>query len=99
MPGNIGRFFVRDALIEVIDALKTDKDIVEPSEREALDALHLDADRQGVPGSPDLARPSSTRSKRRRSSSPMSRWSALLRTARSSSTPMSLLNTVMRITR
>lgn len=54
-PGNIGRFFVRDALIEAIDALKTDKDIVEPSEREARDAPHLDADRQGAPGSPDLA--------------------------------------------
>jgi hypothetical protein len=54
-PGNISRFFVRDALIEAIEVLKTDEDIVEPSEREARDALHLDADRQGVPGSPDLA--------------------------------------------
>lgn len=54
-PGNIGRFFVRDALIEAIDTLKADKDISEPSERDAADALYLDADRQGVPGSPDLA--------------------------------------------
>jgi hypothetical protein len=54
-PGNISRFFVRDTLIEAIEVLKTDEDIVEPSEREARDTLHLDADRQGVPGSPDLA--------------------------------------------
>jgi hypothetical protein len=54
-PGGIGRFFVRDTLIEAIDTLKSDKDITEPSERDAANALHLDADRQGVPGSPDLA--------------------------------------------
>lgn len=54
-PGNVGRFFMRDALAEAIKALKTDEDIVEPSEREARATLHLDADRQGVPGSPDLA--------------------------------------------
>jgi hypothetical protein len=54
-PGKIGRHFVRDALGEAIDALKADKDIIEPSEREARDALELDHDRQGVPGSPDLA--------------------------------------------
>jgi hypothetical protein len=54
-PGNTGRFFVRDALAEAIKALKADEEIVEPSEREARDALHLDSDRQGVPGSPDLA--------------------------------------------
>ena len=54
-PGNIGRFFVRDTLLDAIETLKADKDVIEPSEREARDALHLDADRQGVPGSPDLA--------------------------------------------
>jgi hypothetical protein len=54
-PEAIGRFFVRDALTDAIDALKTDKEITEPSEREAADALRLDADREGVPGSPDLA--------------------------------------------
>ena len=53
--GKIGRHFIRDALSEAIDALKADKDIVEPNEREARDALELDQDRQGVPGSPDLA--------------------------------------------
>ena len=54
-PGKIGRHFIRDALSEAVEALKTDKDIVEPNEREARDALELDQDRQGVPGSPDLA--------------------------------------------
>jgi hypothetical protein len=53
--GKIGRHFVRDALREAIDALKADEDIIEPSEREARDALELDHDRQGVSGSPDLA--------------------------------------------
>jgi hypothetical protein len=53
-PGNVGRFFVRNALIEAIEVLKADKEITEPSEREAAEAMHYDADRQGVPGSPDL---------------------------------------------
>jgi hypothetical protein len=53
-PGNIGRFFVRDALAQAIKALKADEEIIEPSEREARDAMHLDSDRQGVSGSPDL---------------------------------------------
>jgi hypothetical protein len=53
--GNTGRFFVRDTLAEAIKALTADEEIVEPSEREARDALHLDSDRQGVSGSPDLA--------------------------------------------
>lgn len=54
-PGNIGHYFVRDALREAIAALKMEEDIIEPVEREAREALHLDSDRQGVPGSPDLA--------------------------------------------
>src|SRR3974377_787033 len=54
-PGNIGRFFIRDALNDAIDTIKTDKDISEPNERENAGTLELDADRQGVPGSPDLA--------------------------------------------
>jgi hypothetical protein len=53
-PGKIGRHFVRDALLDAIDVLKAEKDIIEP-EREARAALHLDSDRQRVPGSPDLA--------------------------------------------
>lgn len=54
-PGKIGRFFVRDLLAEAIKALKADEEIIEPSEREARDAMHLDSDRHGVSGSPDLA--------------------------------------------
>lgn len=45
-PGNIGRFFVRDTLAEAIKALKADEEIIEPSEREARDAMHLDSDRR-----------------------------------------------------
>lgn len=54
-PKEIGRFFVRDALREAIEALKTDEHVLEPLEREAAAKLELDSDRQGVPGSPDLA--------------------------------------------
>jgi hypothetical protein len=54
-PGKTGRHFVRAALADAIEALKQPADVEEPSEREAREALHLDHDRQGVPGSPDLA--------------------------------------------
>jgi hypothetical protein len=54
-PGKTGRHFVREALADAIEALKQPADVEEPSEREAREALHLDHDRQGVPGSPDLA--------------------------------------------
>lgn len=53
--GKTGRFFVRDCLLEAVRKLKDEEDLIEPSEREARDALHVDSDRQGVPGSPDLA--------------------------------------------
>jgi len=55
-PGNIGRFFVRDTLNAAITQLKSDAEIVEPTERETREAMELDHDRKGVPGSPDLAR-------------------------------------------
>lgn len=56
LPGKTNRHFVKGALEDAIAALKESADaIVEPSEREKLDALHLDHDRKGVPGSPDLA--------------------------------------------
>lgn len=55
IPKEIGRFFVRDALREAIQALKTDQELLEPVEREAASRLAMDSDRQGVPGSPDLA--------------------------------------------
>jgi hypothetical protein len=53
--GKTGRHFVRAALADAIEALKQPKEIEEPAERDAREALHLDHDRQGVPGSPDLA--------------------------------------------
>lgn len=55
-PGKIGRFFVRDVLNAAIKQLRDDLEVVEPTEREVRDALELDHDRKGVPGSPDLAR-------------------------------------------
>ena len=54
-PGKTGRFFVRDCLLEAINRIKRSDELVEPTERETRDALHLDSDRQGVAGSPDLA--------------------------------------------
>lgn len=51
-PGKIGRHFIRDALKIAIENIKQDLDLDEPIRNE----LHLDHDRQGVPGSPDLAR-------------------------------------------
>jgi hypothetical protein len=54
-PGKIGRHFVRAALADAIEVLKQPEEIEEPAERDARAALHLDHDRQGVPGSPDLA--------------------------------------------
>ena len=54
-PGNTGRHFVREALADAIKALKQAEDVEEPAARETREALHLDHDRQGVPGSPDLA--------------------------------------------
>jgi hypothetical protein len=54
-PGKIGRHFVREALSEAIDVLRQPNEIEEPSERDARENLHLDHDRKGVPGSPDLA--------------------------------------------
>jgi len=57
-PGKIGRHFVRDAIQEAIGKLREDAELDEP-ERDSDDAsredLHLDHDRKGVAGSPDLA--------------------------------------------
>jgi hypothetical protein len=55
-PGKIGRHFVRDALSAAIEQLKETPEIEEPTAREARSAMHLDQDRKGIPGSPDLAR-------------------------------------------
>jgi len=54
-PGKTGRHFVRVALAEAVAALKQPEDIEEPAAGAAREALHLDHDRQGVAGSPDLA--------------------------------------------
>jgi hypothetical protein len=54
-PGKTGRHFVRAALAEAVAALKQPEDIEEPAAGAAREALHLDHDRQGVAGSPDLA--------------------------------------------
>jgi hypothetical protein len=55
VPGNIGRHFVRDALAAAIEVLKQPETVEEPSEAERRNMLHLDYDRKGIPGSPDLA--------------------------------------------
>lgn len=49
-PGKIGRHFVKEALEMAIAELQTEIEIDEPNRE-----LHLDHDRKGVPGSPDLA--------------------------------------------
>lgn len=55
-PGKIGRHFVRDALHAAIEQLKQAPDVEEPTERETRSAMHVDQDRKGISGSPDLAR-------------------------------------------
>jgi hypothetical protein len=55
-PGKTGRHFVRDALNAAIAELRQSLEVEEPTAREAGSKLHLDHDREGVPGSPDLAR-------------------------------------------
>lgn len=53
-PGKIGRHFVRRALSRAIEELKETPEIEERSE--IPPGLHIDHDRKGVVGSPDLAR-------------------------------------------
>jgi hypothetical protein len=55
-PGKTGRHFVRDVLQLVVEEIKQSLEVEEPTEREARAAIHLDHDRKGVGGSPDLAR-------------------------------------------
>lgn len=54
-PGKTGRHFVRDTIQEAIEALRTAPDVEEPSAGFDRESIHLDSDRQGVSGSPDLA--------------------------------------------
>lgn len=55
LPGKVCRHFVRDALLAAIDKLKEQSEIEEPSEESRRNDIHLDSDRQGMSGSPDLA--------------------------------------------
>lgn len=54
-PGKTGRHFVRDAIQKAIEALRTAPDVEEPTAAFDRETIHLDSDRQGVSGSPDLA--------------------------------------------
>ncbi|MEI8703410.1 hypothetical protein [Mesorhizobium sp. ISC15] len=54
-PGKIGRFLIRDAILAAIEQLQVAPDVEDADRQELREALHLDSDRQGVPGSPDLA--------------------------------------------
>lgn len=47
---------MRAALERAIAQLKEPPAIEEPSDRDARESIHLDQDRKGIPGSPDLAR-------------------------------------------
>jgi hypothetical protein len=50
-PGNIGRHMIRDVLDSVVQDLKMSSGVDEPFRE-----VHLDQDRKGVPGSPEVAR-------------------------------------------
>ena len=50
-PGNTGRHFIRDVLEDALAQLALGDELDEPVRED----LHLDHDRKGVPGSPDLA--------------------------------------------
>jgi hypothetical protein len=54
-PGEIGRYFVRDALLAAIKQLRQPEDVEEPTTAAHREALELTSDRQGVTGSPPLA--------------------------------------------
>jgi hypothetical protein len=55
-PGKTGRHFVRNVLQTIVDELKQAIEVDEPTERGSREEIHLDHDRKGVGGSPDLAR-------------------------------------------
>ena len=55
-PGKTGRHFVRDVLQTVVNEIKQSLEVEEPTQRETRASIHLDHDRKGVSGSPDLAR-------------------------------------------
>jgi hypothetical protein len=53
--GKTGRHFVRHCLADAIKGLNQPEDVDEPTTRPTREEIHLDHDRQGVSGSPDLA--------------------------------------------
>ena len=53
--GKTGRHFVRNCLADAVKELKQPDDLEQPTTRETREEMHLDHDRQGVSGSPDLA--------------------------------------------
>lgn len=54
-PGKTGRHFVRDALSEAIAELQSSEEVLEPDTRDLKREMHIDHDRKGITGSPDLA--------------------------------------------
>ncbi len=54
LPGKTGRHFIKEALEEAIDRINESREIEEPEEN-FQDGMHLDHDRKGLRGSPDLA--------------------------------------------
>src|SRR5262245_45414041 len=55
LPGKISRHFISQALEEAIAAINQAQDIEEPDESFQSGCMHLDHDRKGLRGSPDLA--------------------------------------------
>jgi len=53
LPGKTGRHFIKEALNEAIDRINESREIEEPDE-ELQSGMHLDHDRKGLSGSPDL---------------------------------------------
>jgi hypothetical protein len=54
LPGKTGRHFIKGALEEAIDHINESREIEEPDEN-FQSGIHLDHDRKGLRGSPDLA--------------------------------------------
>lgn len=55
-PGNIGRHFIKGCISEALQKIRNDIGVEEPAGGASREGLHLDQDRQGVAGSPELFR-------------------------------------------
>lgn len=53
--GKTGRHFVRNAISEAIIELQSSDEVLEPDARDLKREMHIDHDRKGITGSPDLA--------------------------------------------